>query len=68
MNKGGAPMELYIYFIGVLLIILSVSLIIGYSLPRKSPYTFPDDKFLATWKRYSTMEIAKALDEIGDDV
>lgn len=61
-------MELYIYFIGALLIILSVSLIIGYSLPRKSPDTFPDDKFLATWKRYSTTEIAKALDKISEGI
>lgn len=61
-------MELYIYFIGALLIILSVSFIIGYSLPRKSPDTFPDDKFLATWKRYSTTEIAKALDKISEGI
>lgn len=61
-------MELYIYAIVATFIVSSILLIIGYSLPRKSPDTFPDDKFLATWKRYSTPEIAEALDEIGDGI
>lgn len=61
-------MALYIYLIVGLFIVVSLALIVEYFFPRKSPDTFPDDEFLATWKRYSTTEIAGALDEIGDVV
>lgn len=61
-------MEMYI-FIGV---ILMISLIVGFALPldlpSNSPDTLPDDEFSTTCKKYSTKEIAEALDEIGDDV
>ena len=61
-------MELYIYLIIALFMVASLALIDEFFWPRKSPDTFPDDKFLATCKKYSTKEIADALDEIGDDV
>lgn len=61
-------MELYIYLIVALFMVLSLALIDEFFWPRKSPDTFPDNKFLATWKRYSTPEIAKALDEIGEGI
>ena len=61
-------MEMYIYYIVALFILAILALIYEYFLPKKSPDTFPDDKFLATWKRYSTKEIAEALDEIGAGV
>ena len=61
-------MALYMYLIVALFIVASLALVVEYFLPRKSPDTFPDDKFLATWKRYSTTEIAEALDEIAEGV
>ena len=61
-------MELYNYLIVALFIVVSLALIGELLLPRKSPDTFPDDKFLATFKKYSTTEIAKALDEIAEGV
>jgi hypothetical protein len=58
----------YIYVFAVLIVALLIGLIIPVDLTPYSPDTFPDEKFTKTFKKYSTKEIADALDEIADGI